>query len=398
MALSFNGKEVNSVKFNNNVGYEVVGSPTIVDGVASNLNVNNYLKVNSWNQGLPFEFQIKFTTKEILASDTSWICRSNGFLFYILWNKKIALFLQNEDNQQVEMAGITTIQGNTTYWLKAVYTGSNFSFYLSTNGINYHQEYSNNFVASNNTYTLSIGDLRTDLYSLNSIDLNETYIKVNGITWFSGKEQASADVNYVIKDDKLIWANPNLYLRAPARQSVDDGKGTPIIDTGITITDYTHGIDLRYRAYELPFEGMLLLGNVQSYRYQTDRIKISGADTINFSKLINNSICRLVYDGLNNTVTLLWGDGTSETKEAVSGSDFRLGTQRLGSTWDRNTGFDYYHYKLFQNNNLIQHLVPVPIGLKIGDYTVPSNGMWDIVTQQFFGNSSTGEFSYGKDN
>lgn len=220
---------------------------------------------------------------------------------------------------------------------------------------------------------------------------------------FNGKEVNSvkfnnSGVNYVIKDGKLAWANPNLYLRAPARSSASDGKGTPIINTGITITDYTHGIDLRYRAYELPFEGMLLLGNVQSYRYQTDKIKISGADTINFSKLINNSICRLVYDGPNNTVTLLWGDGTSETKEAVSGSRFESGTQRLGSTWDRNTGFDYYHYKLFQNNNLIQHLVPVPIGLKIGDYTVPSNGMWDIVTQQFFGNSGTGEFSYGKDN
>ena len=53
--------------------------------------------------------------------------------------------------------------------------------------------------------------------------------------------------------------------------------------------------------------------------------------------------------------------------------------------------------KILENEKLVYHFVPVPTGLQIGDYTVPSNGMWDIVTQQFFGNSGTGEFSYGRD-
>ena len=76
-----------------NVGYTKVGNPTIVDGVVSNLNINNYLQIYDWNQGLPFEFQIEFTTKEKLANDTSWICRSSGFLLYILWNKKKLVYL-----------------------------------------------------------------------------------------------------------------------------------------------------------------------------------------------------------------------------------------------------------------------------------------------------------------
>ena len=41
--------------------------------------------------------------------------------------------------------------------------------------------------------------------------------------------------------------------------------------------------------------------------------------------------------------------------------------------------------------------VPVPIGLKIGDFVVPENGMWDIVEQKFYGNMGTGEFIYGVD-
>ena len=219
---------------------------------------------------------------------------------------------------------------------------------------------------------------------------------------FNGKEvntvkfNNNADVNYVIKDGKLVWANPNLYLRAPARSRAEQGFGTPIINTGVTITDHTYGLDLRHRAYQLPWEGMLMLGNINSYRFQTDKISLFGT-TNDFSKRTDFSPCRMVYDGLANTASLYWGDGTSETIEITSGTNFNSGPQRLGSTWDYNTGFDYYYYKLFKAGKLIQHFVPVPTGLKIGDYTVPSNGMWDIVTQQFFGNISTGEFSYGKD-
>lgn len=218
---------------------------------------------------------------------------------------------------------------------------------------------------------------------------------------FNGKEVNkvkfnNADVNYVIKDGKLVWANPNLYLRAPARSRAEQGFGTPIINTGVTITDHTYGLDLRYRAYQLPWEGMLMLGNVNSYRFQTDKISLFGT-TNNFSKRTDFSACRMIYDGPANTASLYWGDGTSETIEMTSGTNFNSGPQRLGSTWDYNTGFDYYYYKLFKAGSLICHFVPVPAGLQIGDYTVPSNGMWDVVTQQFFGNISTGEFSYGKD-
>lgn len=202
--------------------------------------------------------------------------------------------------------------------------------------------------------------------------------------------------DYIISDGKLVWANPNLYLRSPARENAGQGFGRPIIDTGVTIADYTYGLDLRYRAYKGPMEGMLMLGNVNSYRYKIDKIALFGKNN-NFSKLTNFSACRMVYNGPTNTASLFWGDGTSETIDITTGTSFNLGTQMLGSAWDYNTGFDYYYYKLLKDNALIRHFVPVPTGLQIGDYIVPSNGMWDIVTQQFFGNSRTGEFSYGRD-
>ena len=53
--------------------------------------------------------------------------------------------------------------------------------------------------------------------------------------------------------------------------------------------------------------------------------------------------------------------------------------------------------KIWQNNVLVKHLVPVPQGLVIGSYTVLSNGMFDIVNQQFYANQGTGAFTIGRD-
>ena len=56
-----------------------------------------------------------------------------------------------------------------------------------------------------------------------------------------------------------------------------------------------------------------------------------------------------------------------------------------------------YFFKMWDNDTLVRHFVPVPCGLKIGDFVVPENGMWDIVEQKFYGNMGTGEFIYGVD-
>ena len=56
-----------------------------------------------------------------------------------------------------------------------------------------------------------------------------------------------------------------------------------------------------------------------------------------------------------------------------------------------------YSVIITSGSDVVMHLVPVPAGLQIGDYTVPSNGMFDIVSQKFYGNSGKGEFEFGTD-
>ena len=52
---------------------------------------------------------------------------------------------------------------------------------------------------------------------------------------------------------------------------------------------------------------------------------------------------------------------------------------------------------VFSHRYFAPIMVGVPCGLKIGDFVVPENGMWDIVEQKFYGNMGTGEFIYGVD-
>ena len=57
-----------------------------------------------------------------------------------------------------------------------------------------------------------------------------------------------------------------------------------------------------------------------------------------------------------------------------------------------------YNCEIYDNDTLVRYFVPVPKDMVIGSYTVPSNGMWDMVTQTFYPNLGTGTFTYGKDN
>ena len=70
---------------------------------------------------------------------------------------------------------------------------------------------------------------------------------------------------------------------------------------------------------------------------------------------------------------------------------------RKPPAYNATDGMYIYNTKIYEDDVLVRHFVPVPCGLKIGDFIVPENGMWDIVEQKFYGNMGTGEFIYGVD-
>lgn len=66
------------------------------------------------------------------------------------------------------------------------------------------------------------------------------------------------------------------------------------------------------------------------------------------------------------------------------------------NVYSANDAMYIYSTKIYEDDVLIHDFLPVPAGLKIGNFTVPENGMWDIITQTFFGNAGTGDFIYGR--
>ena len=204
--------------------------------------------------------------------------------------------------------------------------------------------------------------------------------------------------DYLIIDGKLIAANCNIYL---------ESTGTQWIDTGFVPNQDTK-LEASYQ-----FLSMTSSANLKNVQVGCG----SPINTTRFVFLIKDNLWRLSI-GVTNTTektadlerhlfTLdapnktAWIDNIPyETNYSILKSDSPF------ALFTRNERYDIYNFmhaarsfytKIYQNGVLVRHFVPVPCGLKIGDFVVPSNGMWDIVEQKFYGNMGTGDFIYGVD-
>ena len=202
--VSYTGMDRNALVqlFNDlpyNVGYEVVGSPTINNGVASGfLNRTNYLEISS--QVIPFstanswEIKTAFVAKE--GDGTDWqevfdfSSGANGVQMLLHpTNKKVSVYIENT---QIFSANYE-ISFNVLYYVKVQFTGSAYIFSVSTDNINWTEvkrTESTTKTSNSDTSKQSIGISKRysrDRNWLGSIDLNNTYIKINDVYWFRGQ-------------------------------------------------------------------------------------------------------------------------------------------------------------------------------------------------------------------
>lgn len=185
-----------------NVGYTVVGSPTITDGVASGFSERtNYLTTNLYltaDNNSNFEFYSKFTTGTLGSANQSIITISdgtvNGYLvqFRVLVTKRFQFITKKIDGTlNATLAPLYIFQDNTTYYAKAICNNLNLSLKIYDSGLNIIEEVTADvpsvLLSGNFNTTVTIGSLALGYNVWNgSIDLNATYIKVNGIPWFRG--------------------------------------------------------------------------------------------------------------------------------------------------------------------------------------------------------------------
>lgn len=201
--------------------------------------------------------------------------------------------------------------------------------------------------------------------------------------------------DYKIVNGKLVWANPNLYL---------EGFGDQWIDTGIkTASDLK--IDIEYYRVSGGVFGYYgtIDGVNKSFFYASSSAsayaRIGAWATFNNSAWANETWLKLHLERGRTSCTIndvVFSSESGSKNTFDEGGSMYLFLYDGATTPNPMTG-KIKQYKVTDGNDeVILHLVPVPTGLKIGNFTVPSNGMFDMVSQTFFANQGTGDFGYGK--
>lgn len=231
-----------------------------------------------------------------------------------------------------------------------------------------------------------------------NFNTNSLHIKYNG-TVYNVIEPFTDTTNYTYDENgRLIGANNNLYL---------ESTGTQWIDTGFIANQDTRIVAYAQAATEaIAFFGSrtssvskdafyFICAGIGYYRTDYGSYAIVLQRCKHNQKLLidkNKNITTLTYEDLTTyTNTVTYHQFTTPLSIGIFALNYPAGIDFAPA------GTIFYYIKIWDNDVLVRHFVPVPCGLQIGDFVVPSNGMWDIVEQKFYGNMGTGDFIYGID-
>lgn len=181
-----------------NVGYEVVGSPTINNGIASGFSASSYLRTT---EQLPstnkLEIIVSINTKTIPTNRNDWFigspsARNRNIVWGITSSKKMRLFL-GSDGTSWDIAsaetGTYSFSDDTSYLMRLTFDGQEYNAYISSdNGLSWVQDIkvTSSLQLSSQYIDIGINDGKGEYFWTGSIDLNNTYIDINGVPWFRG--------------------------------------------------------------------------------------------------------------------------------------------------------------------------------------------------------------------
>lgn len=184
------------------VGYSKVGTLTEnPTGVFSGFSGSNYLKtalnytIDNMNDS-NYEFLIKFTPNASMSYECYALKYYNGSTVRGLGihNNKFAWTIgyPNTSGHTGSIVSTFDVSIGTTYWLKGIYQNKIARLYYSLDGNNYTligsvDETNQTFKITKGFY---FGATENSSYGVfdGSIDMNETYIKINNKLWFNGLE------------------------------------------------------------------------------------------------------------------------------------------------------------------------------------------------------------------
>ena len=187
-----------------NVGYEVVGSPTIDNGVVSGFSGSSYLQSGSTFPGsmaTSLEFATKFNISSLASTSTIASSTTSEIPFHLaIRDSKFRLYPGRENVYKV---GDFVLSENVDYYIKLFWDNTNgWKLQYSTDGINYTTDFENynpsDSVPKDNYIVLGRNYVNGGQEGLlGSINLNNTYIKVNDVYWFRGQPAVTKTLSCV---------------------------------------------------------------------------------------------------------------------------------------------------------------------------------------------------------
>ena len=178
------------------------GTLTNTNGVLSDFSVSNYATIPLTFNPVqhPYEIVFKINTETMPANANGIIWQTGDYLTargrLDLEVGEDKLYTEFAANGELvwNIAGVTTLSSNTDYYVKLTYNGINtYGLYLSTDGTTWTTEgttTSSGFLGDG-TAEYNIIGVQPDEGGMiapwfGSIDLNESYININGIRWWQG--------------------------------------------------------------------------------------------------------------------------------------------------------------------------------------------------------------------
>ncbi|MBO7713895.1 MAG: hypothetical protein J6S85_10025 [Methanobrevibacter sp.] len=171
------------------VGYTIVGSPTITDGVVSGFSSSNYLQISNfpaYTQDDRVELVFNFTLTTL--TDSTFM-GGNGALFVSVVNSSGKIQYYGSAIGLSGELGANILSTGQNYYFKVIYDTNSLKGYISTDGTIWILDYTKNLSATfskSGVYYIGRAPVANQ-YLRGTMNLNNTYIKVNNKLVFNGQ-------------------------------------------------------------------------------------------------------------------------------------------------------------------------------------------------------------------
>lgn len=229
------------------------------------------------------------------------------------------------------------------------------------------------------------------------IDMIPTFVPNTLHAVFDGTVHSSCLIAtgfYCIKEGILYWGDPQIYLLSEDTQYINTNY-IPTLNTAVEIV-MADKSSLTYDLFGV--KNGIAAGTNSGFGISLDNGKFGFfRNKQSVSAIDKDDAFHYYY--LSNTDAILddthYDFPSASEPINISRPMYAFGFNHVTAAYDKAIAVKWI--KIYENGVLVRHFIPVPKDLVIGDFTVPSHGMFELIQQQFYENAGTGSFSIARD-